>query len=184
MCCSIGRVCKSAWGEIMFCDGCGTTVQPGQAFCSRCGKQIVGNLTAMLPRPGRVQAHTHLLGILWLAISAFNTIAGVVLYVLANTLFAHMHELGAPQAPTAFLRPLLTVIGIFVLAKAAFGFMAGGVCCNANHGLESLPWCSASSRCSMFPSARLWAFIPSGSCCHGSHKRNTMPWPRFAPPHS
>jgi len=109
----------------MFCDGCGTTVQPGQAFCSRCGKQIVGNLTAMLPRPGRVQAHTHLLGILWLAISAFNTIAGVVLYVLANTLFAHMHELGAPQAPTAFLRPLLTVIGIFVLAKAAFGFMAG-----------------------------------------------------------
>jgi hypothetical protein len=109
----------------MFCDGCGTTVQPGQAFCSRCGKQIVGNLTAMLPRPGRVQAHTHLLGILWLAISAFNTIAGVVLYVLANTLFAHLHELGAPQAPTAFLRPLLTVIGIFVLAKAAFGFMAG-----------------------------------------------------------
>jgi hypothetical protein len=65
------------------------------------------------------------LGILWLAISAFNTIAGVILYVLANTLFAHMHELGAPQAPTAFLRPLLTVIGIFVLAKAAFGFMAG-----------------------------------------------------------
>lgn len=108
----------------MFCDGCGTTVQPGQAFCSRCGKQIVG-LTAMQPRPGRVQAHTHLLGILWLAISAFNSVAGVVLYVLANTLFAHMHELGAPEAPTAFLRPLLTVIGIFVLAKAAFGFMAG-----------------------------------------------------------
>jgi hypothetical protein len=79
----------------------------------------------MQPRPGRVQAHTHLLGILWLAISAFNSVAGVVLYVLANTLFAHMHELGAPEAPTAFLRPLLTVIGIFVLAKAAFGFMAG-----------------------------------------------------------
>jgi hypothetical protein len=98
-------------------------MQPGQAFCSRCGKQIVGNLIAV--HPGRVQAHTHLLGIVWLAISAFNTIAGVVLYVLANTLFAHMHELGAPQAPTAFLRPLLSVIGIFVLAKAAFGFMAG-----------------------------------------------------------
>jgi len=80
-------------------------MQPGQAFCSRCGKQIVGNLIAV--HPGRVQAHTHLLGIVWLAISAFNTIAGVVLYVLANTLFAHMHELGATQAPTAFLRPLL-----------------------------------------------------------------------------
>lgn len=109
----------------MFCDGCGTAVQPGQSFCSRCGKQIFGTVTVMQPRPGRVQSHAHLLGIIWLAISAFNTIAGVVLYILANTLFAHLHELGAPEAPTAFLRPLLSVIGMFVLAKAAFGFLAG-----------------------------------------------------------
>jgi hypothetical protein len=75
--------------------------------------------------PGRVQGHVHLLGIVWLAISAFNTIGGVVLYILANTLFAHLHELGAPEAPTGFLRPLLSVIAIFVLAKAACGFIAG-----------------------------------------------------------
>jgi len=109
----------------MFCDGCGTAVQPGQAFCSKCGKQVVGSVRAMPQRPGRVQGHLHLLGILWLAISAFNTIGGVVLYVLANTLFAHLHEMGAPDAPTAFLRPLLSVLGIFVLAKAACGFLAG-----------------------------------------------------------
>lgn len=109
----------------MFCDGCGTAVQPGQGFCSRCGKQIVGPVIAAAPRPGRVQGHLQLLGILWLAISAFNTIGGVVVYVLANTLFAHMHDLGAPEAPTAFLRPLLSVIGIFILAKAACGFLAG-----------------------------------------------------------
>jgi len=110
----------------MFCDGCGTAVQPGQAFCSRCGKQIVGPVTAMQQRPGRVQSHLHLLGILWLAISAFNTIGGVVLYILANTLFAHLHEYGAPpEAPTGFLRPLLSVIAVFILAKAAVGFMAG-----------------------------------------------------------
>jgi hypothetical protein len=109
----------------MFCDACGTTVQPGQAFCSRCGKQIVGPVTAMQQRPGRVQGHVHLLGILWLAMSALNTIGGVVLYVIANTLFAHLHEMGAPEAPTAFLRPLLSVLGIVVLAKAACGFIAG-----------------------------------------------------------
>jgi len=109
----------------MFCDGCGATMQPGQGFCSKCGKQIVASLAVMPQRPGRVQGNLQLLGILWLAISAFNTIGGVVLYVLANTLFAHLRELGAPEAPTAFLRPLLSVVGIFILAKAACGFIAG-----------------------------------------------------------
>ncbi len=109
----------------MFCDACGTAVQPGQAFCGKCGKQIVGPVTAMQLRPGRVQTHVHLLGILWLAISAFNTMGGVFLYILAHTLFAHMRDFGAPEAPTAFLRPLLTVIAIFVLAKALAGFFAG-----------------------------------------------------------
>src|ERR1700690_3223415 len=109
----------------MFCDGCGAAVQAGQAFCSKCGKQIVGPVTVMQQRPGRVQGALPLVGILWLANSAFNTIGGVVLYVLANTLFAHLHEFGAPEAPTSFLRPLLSVIGVFILAKAACGFLAG-----------------------------------------------------------
>jgi hypothetical protein len=103
----------------MFCDGCGSAVQAGQAFCSRCGKQIVGTVTAMLVRPSRVQQHIHLLGILWLAISAFNAVGGVALYVVANTIFAS-GRFGGP----AFLHPLLTVIGTFALAKAAIGFIA------------------------------------------------------------
>ncbi len=108
----------------MFCDGCGSPVQSGQAFCSRCGKQIVGSIATMAPR-GRVQEHVRLLGILWMAFSAFNTIGAVVLYVLANTLFARLNNLGAPSASTAFLRPLLSVVAILLLAKAAAGFAAG-----------------------------------------------------------
>ncbi len=80
----------------------------------------------MIPqRPGRVQGHIQLLGILWLAASALNSLGGLILLVLANTLFAHLHAMGAPEAATSFLRPLLSVIGIFVLAKAACGFLAG-----------------------------------------------------------
>jgi len=109
----------------MFCDGCGAAVQPGQAFCSRCGKQIVGPVSVIPQRPGRVQGHIQLLGILWLAASALNSLGGLVLLILANTLFAHLHTMGASEAATSFLRPLLSVIGIFVLAKAAFGFLAG-----------------------------------------------------------
>jgi hypothetical protein len=59
-----------------------------------------------------VQRHVHLLGILWLAFSALNAIGGVVLYIIANTLFAPGGGTGAP----AFLHPLLSVVGILVLA--------------------------------------------------------------------
>ena len=109
----------------MFCDGCGAPVQPGQVFCSKCGKQIIGPVSFAQPRPGRVQGHVRLVGLFWLAYSAFNTVGSIVLYVLANTLFAHMRDFGAPEASTAFLRPLLSVIAILLLAKAALGFLAG-----------------------------------------------------------
>jgi hypothetical protein len=105
----------------MFCDGCGTAVQPGQAFCSRCGKQIVGPVTVMQQRPGRVQGNLHLLGIFWFAISAFNAVIGVVLYILANTLLAPGGTAGAP----AFLRPLLSVVAILILGASALGFSVG-----------------------------------------------------------
>ena len=105
----------------MYCDGCGAPVQAGQAFCNRCGKQFVGPVTARQSSTGRVQRHVHLLGILWLAFSALNAIGGVVLYVIANTLFAPGGGTGAP----AFLHPLLSVVGILVLGKAALGFIAG-----------------------------------------------------------
>ena len=105
----------------MFCDGCGAAAQPGQAFCSRCGKQIVGALTIMQLRSGRVQRHLHLLAIFWFAISAFNAITGVILYILANTLLAPGGAAGAPD----FLRPLLSVVAIIILGGAAFGFSAG-----------------------------------------------------------
>jgi hypothetical protein len=110
----------------MFCDGCGGAVQPGQSFCSKCGKQIVGPVLVEQPLSGRVQQHMHLLGILWLAMSAFNAVGGLVLIVVANTLFPHLHEMGAPaEMPTSFLTAIVSTVGIIILAKAACGFIAG-----------------------------------------------------------
>jgi hypothetical protein len=109
----------------MFCDGCGGAVQSGQAFCSSCGKQIVGPVLPIRVN-SRVQQNVHLLGILWLAMSAFNAVGGLILIVLANTLFLHLHEMGAPSnVPTSFLSALFNTLGIVVLAKALCGFFAG-----------------------------------------------------------
>jgi hypothetical protein len=111
----------------MFCDGCGGAVQPGQAFCPGCGKQIVGPISVMHPRRGRVQEHVHLLGILWLAMSAFNAVGGLILLILGNTLFPHLREMKdvPPDVPVGFLTALFSTLGIIVLAKAACGFIAG-----------------------------------------------------------
>jgi len=109
----------------MYCDRCGAALQPDQRFCGRCGKEFSG--TVAHPLPNRVRDHIRLLGILWLALSAINAVVGVVLFVIANTVFAHLHELGGvpPDVPAGFLRSLFTTVGILILAKSALGFFAG-----------------------------------------------------------
>jgi len=110
--------------EFMFCDGCGTPVQAGQEYCSKCGKHIVGPVSFMQPRPGRVQEHVRLLALFWLALSAFNTIGGIALYIVANTVLVHHPSAGQESGPPGFLTPLLSAVAILLLAKAACGFLA------------------------------------------------------------
>jgi hypothetical protein len=69
----------------------------------------------------RVHDHLNLLAIFWFAISAFNAIVAVVLYILANTLLASGGSANAP----VFLRPLLSVVAIIILGGSALGFSAG-----------------------------------------------------------
>lgn len=105
----------------MFCDQCGTAIQSGQKFCSGCAKEITGFVPGY-PLRSRLQEHIRLLAILWFAYSAIHAVGGVVLVILANTLFVHLAQTsGAP----AFLQPLLTFVGFFLLAKSAAGFLAG-----------------------------------------------------------
>jgi hypothetical protein len=110
----------------MFCDGCGAAVQPGQLFCSKCGKQIIGTVPLGQPAPRRVERHSHLLAILWFALSALSAVGGLVLLVLGNALFPHLHEMGAPpELPVSFLVALFDTLGVVILAKAVVGFFAG-----------------------------------------------------------
>jgi len=110
----------------MFCDGCGAAVQPGQLFCSKCGKQIIGGVGIAQSEAGRVQRHSHLLAILWFAASALDAVGGLVLLILGNALFPHLHQMGAPpEVPVSFFVALFDTLGIVVLAKAVIGFYGG-----------------------------------------------------------
>jgi hypothetical protein len=109
----------------MFCDQCGSQLQVGQGFCSRCGKQIAGGAVQLSHRRrSRVGEHIRLLGILWLALSAFEAMGGVAVFLIANAVTLRFPE-GPPPEARAFLHPILSFIGVLILLKAAAGFAAG-----------------------------------------------------------
>ena len=63
----------------MFCDACGAALQPGQGYCTRCSKQVIG---PVVEGSGRVARHTQLLGILWIAYSVISGFGGIVLMIV------------------------------------------------------------------------------------------------------
>ena len=103
----------------MFCDSCGAALQPGQGFCTRCGKQVIGPVA---PGSGRVARHAHLLGILWIAYSAVSLLGGLVLMTVSHTIFG---PFGPGNGAPLFIRPLLSVIALVLLTKGALGIAAG-----------------------------------------------------------
>lgn len=108
----------------MFCDQCGTQLQPAQESCSRCGKPVLGTVAY---RRNRVQEHVRLVGILWMAYSALCVVGGIAIVVVANTIFGgRFHPPGGPPPEVSvWLRPLLMCVGGLVLLKSAAGFIAG-----------------------------------------------------------
>src|SRR5271169_5708810 len=111
----------------MFCDQCGGQLQYGGPRCLRCGKTVLGLIEL---RRSRVRDHVRLVGILWMAYSALHVVAGLVVIIVANVIFGSFHGAihipnGTPPEVTVWLRPLLSVVGWLILAKAAAGFFAG-----------------------------------------------------------
>jgi hypothetical protein len=102
----------------MFCDRCGTELQPGQNFCPNCGKAIGTPLAP--PARSRIGGHVRLLGILWLAISGIRLIPGLVLI----TLFQPDIQLLPPDVP-GFVPVLIHSLGLLFLAGAVLGIITG-----------------------------------------------------------
>lgn len=110
----------------MFCDRCGASVPPNQRFCGNCGKELVAGAVLASPSRGRVEEHARLLGILWLALSALNAVGGLLMLIVANTIFAHGHEFGVgANVPSDFLHVMVSAIGGLILVKAAASLFAG-----------------------------------------------------------
>jgi hypothetical protein len=74
-----------------------------------------------MPRRSRIAGHIRLLGILWVAISAFRLVPGMILTVMFNTGFQFS---GGEEIPE-FVRILLHGLGTAMLAGGVLGIIAG-----------------------------------------------------------
>ena len=103
----------------MFCDRCGRQLAGTESFCGSCGKSI---RPVVPPRPGtgRVEGHLRMLGIFWLAYSAFRLMGGWIF----SRFFAHWGFFWNPNFPF-FLPGLLRGVGLMLMASGILGIMAG-----------------------------------------------------------
>lgn len=101
----------------MICDRCRTTLDQSALYCFKCGKAIA--TTPLMPRQGRISGHIRLLGILWIALSSFRVIPGVVLFLISRWM-----PLDDPDIPF-FVPALLLFLSVVFLASGVLGVFAG-----------------------------------------------------------
>jgi hypothetical protein len=102
----------------MFCDRCGARLSDPAKFCPICGK--AAGVTPLMPIDSRIAGHVRLVGMLWLALSAFHLIPGLILL----SLFGHGMWF-QPLAVPGFVHGILTVVGWMLLAGSILGLVTG-----------------------------------------------------------
>ena len=118
----------------MFCNRCGTEMQPGFAACPKCGRQI-GDPTRGVAQ-SRLEGHLHTLGILWMVIGGLFMIPAVILMVFGGG--AHFVLRG--REPWAVLFPLF----VYVAGGTLVVLAAGGVCVGLGL-MQRRPWARAAA---------------------------------------
>jgi hypothetical protein len=101
----------------MFCTECGRDMQERDNFCASCGVSI--REIPLMPEATRLAGHLRMLGILWLAVSAFRFVPGIALLIMIDHGF--LHGEGAPQ----FLAPLVEGIAAVFIVLAVAGVITG-----------------------------------------------------------
>jgi len=101
----------------MYCVRCGKTMTEAEAFCSGCGKPVRD--IPLMPTQGRIAGHVRLLGIFWIALSAFRILPSLVLWAILSS--SADFPPGAPE----FVRPIIMGVAWFLFIGGGLGIAAG-----------------------------------------------------------
>lgn len=113
----------------MFCNRCGTQLQPEFNLCPKCGAPL--GASAAIPAPsGRLQRHLRTLGILWIVVGVLLVIPSLV---LAGFSHAPHSMVGDDMFIHPFMPPMMFSMGIVFLVIAAGGVLVGWGLMNHEH---------------------------------------------------
>jgi zinc-ribbon domain len=119
----------------MFCNQCGTQLQPGSNACPKCGKLVAWPASA--PQPTRLGRHLRRLGVLWIVVGALFLIPSVALMAMGSLI--HI-AIPGPEALVRTLGPMF----LYVVGSTFLILAAGGVC--VGWGLmQHQPWARIAS---------------------------------------
>jgi zinc ribbon protein len=107
----------------MFCNQCGTQLQPDFVVCPKCGTPVAASISSIpAATRGRLQRHLRILGILWIIIGVLWIIPSFVLMGLSHSprIF-----IGDEMFTRAFVPPVLFSLGSIFLVVAAGGILVG-----------------------------------------------------------
>lgn len=102
----------------MFCNRCGTPLQPGSPACPQCGKQVGDPIRSVAH--DRLEGHLRILGMLWIVLGSLFAVPAIFLLLFGSG--AHFALHGNQFFPEVF--PLLLYIGGGFLLIVS----AGGIC--------------------------------------------------------
>ena len=104
----------------MFCNRCGTQLQPDFNLCPKCGAPVG---SAAVPMPtGRLQRHLRTVGILWIVVGVLWVIPSLVLMGISHA--PHL-MMGDDMFTHAFMPPMMFSMGVVFLVIAAGGILVG-----------------------------------------------------------
>lgn len=104
----------------MYCNGCGSELQPGNNVCPKCGK-VIGDPVSAVTR-SRLENHLSTLGTLWVVVGVLFLLPALGLFFASSV----AHFVIQDNVVARTLGPLLlTIIGGTILLIAVGGILVG-----------------------------------------------------------
>jgi hypothetical protein len=107
----------------MFCNNCGTELQPDYKLCPKCGNPMGPARPVATCNRGRLEQHLRTLGILWIVAGALFLIPSIGMLAIGS--FVHIAIPGTQEMARALGPLVLYVIGGSLLVVAAGGICVG-----------------------------------------------------------